>query len=246
MSSTKQLNSVSVRCDEIADLVAEGLLDARAVSKELQKIIDMDDGKAIDNSGNPASTRESFSLTSPWRSAREQIERAELLFPYTFIPEPPEDFIPRTESEVLLLHMPTTLMKLRDMARDFVNFGNVNIREPIYTNPHKLTHIRPLWLGFDPKYRAGKSPECIYDNEDAAGPEVMSALIQFPDWPNTWASGAPMPIMTAYQLGKGDNASVTLCFDHHAFIERGDINIEVYPMNMANAKYALPRVRVLN
>ena len=137
-------------------------------------------------------------------------------------------------------------MKFRDMARQYVNFGNVNIMEPIYTNPHKTVFTRPIWLGFNPKCRINEEPTLAYEDQYVAGEEVMSALIQFPDWPKTWSCGEPMPIMAGFQLGKGDNPSITLCFDSHKFDESGEINIEVYPMNMPSMRHALPRIRVLN
>lgn len=241
MVETKKMNSVTVRCDEIADLIADGTLDAKSVSKQLQQIIDTSDAdeSSIDLAKPTA-------LVNPWRSAQEQIERASKIWKYDYIPQPPDDFIPRTESEVLLLHMPTTLMKFRDIARTFVNFGNINVLEPIYTNPYKEVHTRPVWLGFDPKYGVGKMPLSTSEDSRTVGPEIMSALIQFPDWPKTWLQSAPMPVISGYQLGNGNNNPITLCFDRQTFVETGWINIEVYPMDMTSENYALPRIRVLN
>ena len=83
MTTTKEMNSVSVRIDEINDLVASGQLDPKAVSKQLQIIFDSE--VEINVTGSALPREQGLTQINPWRSAEQQIDRAERLFPYTHI-----------------------------------------------------------------------------------------------------------------------------------------------------------------
>lgn len=145
-------------------------------------------------------------------SVARQIERAEQLWPTIVLPEPPADFAPRTESEVPLLHVPDTIDRL--WARVSAPGGYTKLR-PVEMNtdmrhlrlaPNAVAHRAPVWVAFDPEHGRGLTPASLWgagapvrDGIAPAAGEVLSALIQFPNWCRAWFGGTVIN-MAGYQL----------------------------------------------
>lgn len=151
------------------------------------------------------------SVPSWYVSPEQQLERARRLWPNTVLPEPPKEFIPRTKSEVLLLHVPDSFDSLwgkvvtptKDGVSyiksrfDFVESDKRNLR----LTPGKVEYMEPVWLAFDPEHGKGERPDSFWGRADLAASEVLSALIQFPEWSLTWfMGGVSAPNLTGYQL----------------------------------------------
>lgn len=142
-----------------------------------------------------------------WRTPEQQLERASELWPGVILPKPPKEFTPRTESEVLLLHVPDRFDSLWDKVelpvgytkfrREDVQVDEWNLR----LSPGKRERVGCVWLAFDPEHGRGELPDTFWNRPlSMAGPEVFSALIQFPEWPLTWFFGASAPNLAGYQL----------------------------------------------
>jgi hypothetical protein len=140
-----------------------------------------------------------------WRTPDQQLERARELWPErvgTF-PARPFQFTPRTETEVLLLHVPDDLDSLwsKIPLPDGVTRSTNSIKERVRTRvaSNNLSLRKSVWIGFDPEYaRGGRSYEVrsVVTGADA----VFSALIQFPDWMLTWKEGSSLPILAEYRM----------------------------------------------
>lgn len=148
-----------------------------------------------------------------WCTPAQQLELAHRLWPYDELLLPPENFTPRSESEVLLLHVPRSFERLwdvvtipRDCSTDRASF--VRISHLLRLIPGREEFTSPVWLGFDPEsyrglpaFKARNQIQSACRGGDAAmlaASEVLSALIQFKDWPLAWRSGASQPIMSGY------------------------------------------------
>jgi hypothetical protein len=66
--------------------------------------------------------------------------------------------------------------------------------------PNKREFTAPIWLAFDPEYGKSCHPTCLWGQPNLAASEVLSALIQFPEWQRAWFNGASAPNLTGYQL----------------------------------------------
>lgn len=145
-----------------------------------------------------------------WCSPEAQLALAAQIWPNTLLPKPPKEFVPRTETEILLLHVPSSF----DFLWDKVNApeGYTKIREKeIKSNRQNLRlafntrrYIVPVWLAFDPEYGKGIPPELFWDDSyqlgselTLAASEVLSAMIQFPEWCLSWHGISP--ILSGYQ-----------------------------------------------
>lgn len=138
-----------------------------------------------------------------WRSAEQQLTCARQLWPDVVLPEElPEQFVPQTKTEVLLLHVP----------RPFDELWNTVAAPSGYTKwrwdglKSDKCHLKladkvpnrsaPVWLAFDPEANKGERPDRLWGRADLAGAEVLSAVIQFPDWPLSWFNGASAPSLS--------------------------------------------------
>jgi hypothetical protein len=113
-------------------------------------------------------------------------------------------FEPRTSSEVLLLHVPEQFSHL--WRRVPVPSGLEKLREysMLYSSDRYLKRLRPevevpVWVAFDPMFGVGEAPQNLFSRQYLACSEVLSALIQFPNWVDEWGCGYPEPLMSGYR-----------------------------------------------
>ena len=149
------------------------------------------------------------SVPSWYVSPEQQLERARQLWPRLAFPEPPRDFVPTTDTEVLLLHVPETFDGLWNKVNapegytkwrsDYVKDSKKTLR----LAPNKVEYTEPVWLAFDPEYGKGIAPNQLWGQPNLAASEVLSALIQFSDWSLSWFNGASAPNLAGYQIGTG-------------------------------------------
>lgn len=141
-----------------------------------------------------------------WRTPEQQLTRARQLWPDAVLPKPPKEFTPRTASEVLLLHVPDTFDSLWDKIDAPEDYTKV-LEDDFKTDeqnlrlaPNKVEFTASVWLAFDPEHAPGASADSFWGQPDLAASEVLSALIQFPEWPLAWHNGASVPFLSGYQL----------------------------------------------
>lgn len=189
MTTTQQLAGITAQHNEIVKRVSNGSLDPAAVRRALQDIIE---GK--------------FIAPAWWCTPEQQLERARRLWPNAILPETPKEFTPRTKSEVLLLHVPDSFDSLwykivgprgyavsrwENLVPEINNLSLVTGRDE---------YAQPIWLGFDPDHGKGQHPDSFWGRADIAASEVLSALIQFPQWPLAWRCDAPVPTLAGYRI----------------------------------------------
>lgn len=206
MTTIEQLAGITAQYNEIVKRLSNGSLDPSAVKQALQGIIE---GKFITPTWSPPTW---------WRTPEQQLDRARQLWPNAVLPEPPKEFIPRTKSEVLLLHVPGSFEslwgKVATPHKDGVSYikcpwhsvkaDNWNLR----LAPNKVEYTEPVWLAFDPEHGKGERPDSFWGQTNIAASEVLSALIQFPEWSLAWLNGASSPNLTGYQLRVNGNWSL--------------------------------------
>lgn len=144
-------------------------------------------------------------MTRPaWYTAPEQqLAKARRLWQGATLPEPPRLFTPRTPTEILLLHVPDTFGGLWNKVvaprghtkRRLASFDGTNLRRA----PRVPRRTKPVWLGFDPEHGLNMRPNTLWGQPNLAASEILSALIQFPDWPLAWIDGVSAPQLTGYQ-----------------------------------------------
>lgn len=209
--TTDQLFALQTRQNEIERRLKAGSLGIDDVLAATQGILD----------GvypvKPAVTHVSDDQPSWYVSPEHQLERAHQLWPMLAFPEPPKDFVPATDTEVLLLHVPETFDGLWNKVNapegytkwrsDYVKDSKKTLR----LAPNKVEYTEPVWLGFDPECGKGIAPNQLWGQPNLAASEVFSALIQFPDWPLAWFKGASAPNLAGYQLKGGAGWSVVPC-----------------------------------
>lgn len=204
MTTIDQLVGITGQCGELVKRVGNGSLDPTTVKRALQDIIE---GKQPTPTRNPPTW---------WRTPEQQLARARQLWPHAVLPEPPKGFAPRTKSEVLLLHVPDSFDSLWDKVvvaptKDGVSWtkdrwDNVKSnKRNLRLAPNKREFAAPVWLAFDPEHGEGKSPDSFWSESDIAASEVLSALIQFPDWPLAWFNDASIPNLAGYRLKYNEN-----------------------------------------
>ncbi|KKW03171.1 MAG: hypothetical protein UY35_C0008G0055 [Candidatus Saccharibacteria bacterium GW2011_GWC2_48_9] len=168
---------------------------------------------AIDSDSNSPTT---FSLRPPttfnwqppswWRTPEQQLERARQLWPNAVLPKQPKEFAPRTKSEVLLLHVPDSFDSLWDKIDAPMGYtkyrwaGVKSDEQNLRLAPNKREFAEPVWLAFDPEYGKGERSEDFWGQDSVAASELLSALIQFPEWSLTWFNGDSAPNLSGYQL----------------------------------------------
>ena len=141
-----------------------------------------------------------------WRTPEQQLARARQLWPNAVLPEPPAEFTPRTESEVLLLHVPDSFDSLWDKVlapEGYTKYRGEGVKSDkrnLRLAPNKVEYTEPVWLAFDPEHGKGERPDTFWGQTGIAASEIFSALIQFPEWSLAWFNGASAPNLTGYQL----------------------------------------------
>lgn len=152
----------------------------------------------------------SWSPPEWWRTPKQQLERANDLWPGVIPRIPSAQFVPRTNTEVPLLHVPKSFDGL---CRMVTNLNGYTKWRP-FKDKFDVDHLRlapgvpdrtePVWIGFDPEgHRYDDDLSRLWANSTAslAASEVLSAWIQFPRWPLSWGTGGAQP---------EDNPSVAL------------------------------------
>lgn len=194
MVSSNELIGINRQHTEIFKRVGNGSLDPSVVRRALQDIIE---GKLpYDADWNPPIW---------WRTPYQQLEHARQLWPNAALPEPPKRFTPRTESEVLLLHVPDSFDAMwRKIGAPtsqtrYNQDGAISDKRSMRHAIDKIHFPAPTWTAFDPERGKGKRANSFWSRPDCAADEVLSALIQFPEWPSTWFKGASAPMLSGYQ-----------------------------------------------
>ena len=198
MTSIDKLFSVQARQNEIWRRLKAGSLNIDDVLAATQGILD-----GIYPIKLPT-THDAINQPSWHRTPAQQLARARQLWPDVVLPEPPVDFVPRSKTEVLLLHVPLSFDQLWEAITppagyskwrsDYVLAGKLRLA------PGVPTRTTAVWLGFDPEHGKGERPDQLWGNPELAASEVLSAVIQFPDWPLSWFNGASAPNLSGFQL----------------------------------------------
>jgi hypothetical protein len=193
MTTYNEMIGIATQYDTIVKLIGTNTLESDTVKSVLQALID------------GSLSYYPWSPPAWWRTPEQQTARARQLWPNTVLPDPPREFVPQTKSEVPLLHVPGTfdsLWHLVDVPTGYTKYRwdtfNSN-EEMLRTAPNKHEFQTPVWVAFDPEHGRGESPDTYLPRTDMAGSEILSALIQFNDWPMYWGDGASSPNLTGYQ-----------------------------------------------
>ena len=176
MVTVEQLVSIAARNQEILERVGNGSIDPTAVKRALQDLFE----------------RMTWNPPTWWSTTEQQLERARQLWPNAVLPEPPKGFTPRTKSEVLLLHVPDSFDSLWDKV--VAPRGYAKRRgdyKELRLAPGKVEYTQPLWVYFDPEHGRGEEPKRMWGQTNLAANEVLSALIQFPEWVLAWSDETP-------------------------------------------------------
>ncbi len=204
---------------------------------------------------------------SVWqREPTLQLARARELWPDVLLPDLPVNFERISASEVLLLHVPGNFDSLWDKVDPPGGYTKDRIGgvrsggQRLRLLPTVPWHTEPIWLGFD-----SYGGDCYGDNQFyPAASEVLSALIQFPDWPLSWFTGpdgpmtgeygqdfskfAKAPIIGGYEMNNGVNWSNKLVM--HRWDGGRSLILETCSRStaseLANSCWATPRIRVLD
>jgi len=218
MTTIEKLAGITSQHNEIVKRVVNGSLDVDQVRDALQLIIEkrfLMVERDTDLSWRPPPW---------WRTASQQLERARQLWPGLALPEPPAVFMPQTKTEVLLLHVPRPFDELWNKVTAPDGYSKYRWsdlkadKRNLRIAPYKYEYAEPVWLAFDPEHGRGERPDSFWGQDDlalnranlAAG-EVLSALIQFPDWPLAWFNGASAPNLSGYQFKYSGHWSLVPC-----------------------------------
>lgn len=210
MTIIEQLAGITAQHIEIVKRVAGGSLDPGSVRRALQDIIE---GKLPTLTWNPPAW---------WRTPEQQLARARQLWPNAVLPEPPKEFTPRTKSEVLLLHVPDTFDSLWDKVDAPMGYTKYrwecvkSDKRNLRLAPNKVEYTQPVWLAFDPEHGKGARPDIFWGQDNLAASEVLSALIQFSEWPLAWFNDASASNLSGYQVNYDGNWS------HVPYLSRWD------------------------
>ncbi|MDX1870707.1 hypothetical protein SBI67_01110 [Mycolicibacterium sp. 120266] len=196
MATVVQMVDLYGLTHEILRRVADGSLDHKQVEAQLGAII----GEAI-----PAwelAEREVDTAAPPpplwWRTADEQLARATELWPYQTLPDAPVGFIARSETEVLLLHVPRPFDEL--WAAVVPPDGYTKSRwlqlvlERIESLPDVRINTRPAWRRFNYQADRTTEPRHMLRYPGCLASEILSVIIQFPEWLLTEAASTSMTV----------------------------------------------------
>lgn len=208
MINTFDLARITTQHAEIINRIANGKLDTESVLRAQQALLD---------EGKKNRIRRDFMYTQTWpptvplwyRTPEQQLERARQLWGewhgvVTNLPEPPAGFVAQSTTEVLLLHVPLPFDELLQVVEGPAGcvkaiergFDSAKLR----LAPNIPVRTEPVWLAFEPNAHHGEDPETLWGQADLAASEVLSALIQFPDWPLAWDNESEFaPYLSGYQ-----------------------------------------------
>lgn len=204
MTSVEQLLGLSSQALEIEKRVVNGTLNPLDVRRALQDIIEH---------------RAGAWRVPPtwWRTPEQQMERARELWPGVDLPEPPRSFIPHSKTSVLLLHVPSSFDELWGKAvapEGFSLIRNEHLQsDRLLLAANTMQYKGPKWIEFDPEFaecghsKRDNDPYELWKRDDVmlAADEVLSAVIQFPDWAVAWIPAldracASRPHVAGYKL----------------------------------------------
>lgn len=234
MATSKQRKDIVDLSNNIIARVDDGSLDPVEVIRLLQ---DINDGiLPVNFHGTP----------SWWRTPEQQIERARSLWPDVILPIPPKRFNPsQARCEVLLLHVPDSFESLWSKATAPDGYEKADMPElgHLYCAPNKVKYSDPVWLLFDPERGKGESPDTFWYQADVAGPEVLSAIIQFPQWPLMWyGKGLSSPYLAGYQTRPTPKQTFVPCLDRWDGYIR-ELSLSTEKADSSRVIYASPSVR---
>jgi hypothetical protein len=217
------------RLFELYRVTGNGTRDLATVEQGLQELIEGTYPRGL----TIAESHQVYDTPPPswWRTPEQQLERARELWPDAVLPEPPKMFVPRTSTEVLLLHVPDDLQKLWSMVaipEGYSKHGWPHLITRL--SPDVREHTRPVWLAFDPEHGRGVNPVSLWGQKNLAASEVISALIQFRNWPLAWSrDGSSTPLLSGYQSKHDDWSFVPnllrVAHDSCPFIELGNVYV---------------------
>lgn len=182
-----------------------------------------------------------------WCTPEQQLERARQLWLDIVLPEPPKEFVARTKTEVLLLHVPRPfdeLWRLIQAPTGYTKFRKNYVRSDkrhLRLAKNVVSRTEPVWLGFDPEANKGKRPDWLWGQSDLASYEVLSALIQFPDWPLGWFKGASAPNLNGFQIKYRRKWTVVPGVRRWGSLRQ--LGLDAYWAGQDNPNWASPSVR---
>ncbi|HYG84065.1 MAG TPA: hypothetical protein VD907_04250 [Verrucomicrobiae bacterium] len=195
MATPEQLSRLHAQVSELVTGVHSGSLDPDRTLVALQAILETRNPENI-----TAVISDTTNTPSWYISPKRQLEKAAQLWPAAALPAPPEQFVPLTTSEVLLLHVPDTFENLWCNITPPPGYtkrnGGAGRKRKLNPAPNIRRHEEPVWLAFDPEHGKGKPPQELWGNPRLASTEVLSALIQFPDWCLAWGNSASPPSLS--------------------------------------------------
>lgn len=230
---------------EIEDRILNGSFDPVDVREPLQMILEK----------RPLVDRDTWLGWRPptwWRDEVDQLGCARKHWPNIDLPDPPERFIPRSKTGVLLLHVPDTFDSLWSKIRvprgyDLLRSDSFESgSEALRFTPSKIEFTEPVWLEYDYAFARGKSPDQLWRNPRLAASEVLSAVIQFPDYPFAWLDwrrGAPAPNMSGYQSRAGEEWSHVPFLDFVSGPDENWLKVFSAPAGSSMDRYSSPSVR---
>jgi hypothetical protein len=224
MITTEKLVGITAQHNEIVKRVGNGSLDPDNVRKALQRIIE---GKFFDQLPAPVAA----SGTPSWYVLPEQqLERVaqlntDLKWGFGNVADlaVPEDFVPRTSTEVLMLNI---CLPRRDkqsgLHRTFDELWSL-IQAPQGYSKYRWDALKATakllrqapgyshdvevgWIALDPNAYHGLSPEAALEQSKnngvrLAGTEVLMAALLFPDWVSSWnGTTNPYPNLSGIQF----------------------------------------------
>lgn len=178
------------------------------------------------------------------KAAFEQAERAYRLFGVS-IPDCKLNFASFASDDQVLLHIPGPMHKLWYVVPSLEALGGY--RRDYWSVDSDLVSLAPgvlertdsVWLRFNSGHGRGQSASENWGNPRLAGPEVLSALIHYPEWALSWSSSVPAPILGGYRVNHEKGLSVP-------YLRRDDkskkVSLRLLLATGSHKNWALPTV----
>ena len=91
------------------------------------------------------------------------------------------------------------LFRRRTITGEYINTSN-SIGHLCHETPNKIPYDKPVWLNFHFDYGKVLKPYLFRQRSDLAASEVLSALIQFPEWINSWEAESFKVNLAGYEI----------------------------------------------
>ena len=191
--------------------------------------------------------RADWSPPSWWRSMEKQVLKANAMWPGAVSDMSLPRFVPRKSTEIPLLHVPRPFDELWETLQSCQ--GDVGwwprsferYEETLRKASAMVYDSEPVWLAFDYAANRGKSPRQVRNQSNLATFEVLSALIQFPDWPKSWLHGYPRPNLSGLTTRSRGNIRLALSFDLYA----DNVELGWWDADIVDRDWASPTIRIL-